>query len=180
MLYNILKQIDENNHKINLHHSRMELHHSFLYNNKIIKYNSIIDFQHYLDIIITDTEIMLCGNNFYILTSDTIQDIEYMFENIYSKQCTLFLNQQDFNIIYIDKESGSIYGYISGGESYLIADNLLVFFDFICQIQEIIINQYHSSKSFIQEHYSHFLMDIRNIPNNKIYHIDFLIDFLYG
>lgn len=181
MLYEILKKIDANNYKINLYNSRIELYNSFLKvdnkNSNFIENNNFID---YLNMVIADAEIMLCGNNFYILNKDTIENIEYMFEDIYDQKCTLFINQQDFNIIYIDRESEYIYGYLSGGDVYLIADSLLIFFDFIYQIQELIINKYHTNKCYIQENYQNFLTDVRNISNYKIHNIDFVIDFLYG
>ncbi|WP_001195548.1 hypothetical protein, partial [Acinetobacter baumannii] len=90
--------------------------------------NSVNDdlFKSYLSCIPeNDFNIDLGGNINDFLGKDSLDNIQYMFEDIFDgESATVFLTQHDVNIVYINHNSGEIGACISGDELHIIAKNL--------------------------------------------------------
>ncbi|AZC04643.1 hypothetical protein DKE50_012545 [Acinetobacter nosocomialis] len=111
--------------------------------------NSVNDdlFKSYLSCIPeNDFNIDLGGNINDFLGKDSLDNIQYMFEDIFDgESATVFLTQHDVNIVYINHNSGEIGACISGDELHIISKNLFDFFLQINVIQNLIIDLYDSN-----------------------------------
>ncbi|MEQ1454637.1 hypothetical protein [Acinetobacter seifertii] len=149
--------------------------------------NSVSDelFKSYLSCIPeNDFNIDLRGNINVFLGKDSLENIQYMFEDIFDgESATVFLTQHDVNIVYINHNSGEIGACISGDELHIIAKNLFDFFSQINVIQNLIIDLYDSNPRGKNGGYkTGFLEELKKILINEkvLLDVDYFLEFFYG
>ncbi|MFW1813364.1 hypothetical protein ACG9X6_01675 [Acinetobacter guillouiae] len=114
-LINLLEKISINNQKI-YGESSFLIKKSELDNDQFLIYkNSIPE---------CDFNIDIGGNINDFLGSDSIQEIQYMFSDIFDRDSTVFLTQHDTNIVYIENDSGKVGVCISGDTLYIISKDI--------------------------------------------------------
>lgn len=114
--------------------------------NQVNSVNDVL-FKSYLSYIPeNDFNIDLGGSINDFLGKDSLDNIQYMFEDIFDGEgAAVFLTQHDVNIVYINHNSGEIGACISGDELHIIAKNLFDFFSQINIVQNLIIDLYDSN-----------------------------------
>ncbi|HCA5724760.1 TPA: hypothetical protein MW319_003774 [Acinetobacter baumannii] len=149
--------------------------------------NSVNDdlFKSYLSCIPeNDFNIDLGGNINDFLGKDSLDNIQYIFEDIFDgESATVFLTQQDLNVLYINHNSGEIGACISGDELHIIAKNLFDFFSQINVVQNLIIDLYKSNPRGENGGYkTGFLEELKKIliKENVVLDVDYFLEFFYG
>jgi len=131
-----------------------------------------------------DFNIDLGGNINDFLGEDSLDNIQYMFEDIFEgESATVFLTQHDVNIVYINNNSGEIGVCISGDELHIIAKNLFDFFSQINIVQNLIIDLYDSNPRGENGGYkTGFLGELKKILINEkvLLDVEYFIEFFYG
>lgn len=131
-----------------------------------------------------DFNIDLGGNINDFLGKDSLDNIQYMFEDILDGgSATVFLTQHDVNIVYINHNSGEIGACISGDELHIIAKNLFDFFSQINIVQNLIVDLYDSNPRGENGGYkTGFLEELKKILINEkvLLDVEYFIEFFYG
>ncbi|MEI1703020.1 hypothetical protein V8P79_11350 [Acinetobacter baumannii] len=131
-----------------------------------------------------DFNIDLGGNINDFLGKDSLDNIQYIFEDIFNgESVTVFLTQQDLNVVYINHNSGEIGACISGDELHIIAKNLFDFFSQINVVQNLIIDLYESNPRGENGGYkTGFLEELKKIliKENVVLDVDYFLEFFYG
>ncbi|MDA3452535.1 MULTISPECIES: hypothetical protein [Acinetobacter] len=146
--------------------------------------NSFSDdlFKSYLSYISeNDFNIDIGGNINDFLGKDSLDNIQYMFEDIFDgESATVFLTQHDVNIVYINHNSGEIGACISGDKLHIIAKNLFDFFSQINIVQNLIVDLYYSNPRDENGGYKKgFLEELKKtlIKENVVLDVDYFLEF---
>jgi len=172
-LINLLEKISINNQNI-YGESSFLIKKSELDNDQFLIYkNSIPE---------CDFNIDIGGNINDFLGSDSIQEIQYMFSDIFDRDSTVFLTQHDTNIVYIENDSGKVGACISGDTLHIISKDIYRFLKAINLIQELIINKYNlNSRKENGGYVEGFIKEVRaNLEiQAAVEDIEYFIEFFY-
>ncbi|MFW1842780.1 hypothetical protein ACG9YY_07445 [Acinetobacter pittii] len=131
-----------------------------------------------------DFNIDIGGNINDFLGKDSLENIQYMFEDIFDgESATVFLTQHDVNVVYINHNSGEIGACISGDELHIIAKNLFDFFSQINVVQNLIVDLYESNPRGENGGYKiDFLENLKKIliSENVLLDVEYFLEFFYS